>query len=305
MMDKFCSGVIYPIPPVFNDTDYLDASALRHYLKYLSDNDAKIILVTAGTARFNMLSNSEMLQFNEVCSEFDGVRILGLPPMAECHLNQFIIQANALKPDAALLMYPDRYYSDTDIVGYFFRSADKLEIPVMIHGMFMRHATAGGTYNFQPGLVEKLKTHPNIIGMKEESTTYDLAYTICRCADSEFLVFPAGGSCRRYLLTYPAGAQNFLGGIGNIYPQIEDAFYNYIKAGDTTKAHAIVKNYEDPLFEAFGQIGWHMALQEALRQKKALVGTNRAPFAEIEVSQAKVIQDVLHLIETRLNTVGL
>jgi dihydrodipicolinate synthase/N-acetylneuraminate lyase len=211
-----------------------------------------------------------------------------------------------------MLMYPDRYYSDEDVCGYFFRAADKLEIPAMIHGMFMRHATAGGTYDFTPSIVAKLKEHPNIMGMKEESTSYEMAYKVCRQADDGFLIFPAGGSCRRFLLTHPAGAQNFLGGIGNIYPEIEEAFFESLKRGaflsdpdDINPAHKIVERYEDPLFEVFGPIGWHRALQIALVEKGLLKTSNRPPFAEARPEHVNAVRKVLQLIESRLNKEGL
>lgn len=302
--DKWRSGVIYPIPPAFDADGEFSQEIVEHYLDYLEKHGAKIILVTAGTARFNMLADHEIEALNASCNEFSGVKILGLPPVPDKLLEQWIDHTNGWKPDAVMLMYPDRYYSDEDICGYFFRAADKLEVPVMIHGMWMRHAI-GGTYNFTPEIVAKLKKHPNIIGMKEESTSYEMAYKVCRQADDGFLIFPAGGSCRRFLLTHPAGAQNFLGGIGNIFPKIEEAFFSAIKDGDYQKAHKIVEHYEDPLFATFGPIGWHRALQIALCQKNLLKTTNRMPFAAPKREHADAIRDVLMLIESRLDTEGL
>jgi dihydrodipicolinate synthase/N-acetylneuraminate lyase len=302
---KFTRGVIYPIPPAFDDNDRFRPLSLNKYLRYLHKNGAKIILVTAGTARFNMLTQREIVQLNVACLTFEGVQILGLPPVPDAQLQSWIDLANYWKPDAILLMYPDRYYSDEDVTGYFFRAADKLQVPVMVHGMFMRNATAGGIYDYTPKIVEKLKTHPNIIGMKEESTTYEQAYKVSRKADPDFLIFPAGGSCRRFLLTHPAGAQNFLGGIGNIYPQIEETFYAAIKAGNYTKAHRIVELYEDTLFRTFGPMGWHKALQIALTQKGLLETTNRPPFAAISDKDIAKITETLFQIELRLEREGL
>lgn len=304
-IDKYLSGVIYPIPPAFDRQGEFSSKAVHNYLTFLDKHGAKIILVTAGTARFNMLHYSEIRALNIACMKFPGVKILGLPPMPDKLLQVWIDQTNDWKPDAVMLMYPDRYYSDEDVCDYFFRAANKLKVPVIVHGMFMRNAVSGGTYNFTPEIVAKLKKHENIIGIKEESTTYEMAYKICRQADDKFLIFPAGGSCRRFLLTHPAGAQNFLGGIGNIYPEIEEAFYAAIKNSDYNTAHKIVERYEDPLFETFGPIGWHRALQIALHEKKLLMTTNRLSFAKITGEQIIKIRNVLKLIESRLDKEGL
>jgi len=305
LTDLWTRGVIYPIPPAFDDNDELDVKSIERYLSHLSAHGAKIILVTAGTARFNLMTDQEIEKFNEVCMSFDGIKILGLPPRHNKGLTRHINLINSLEPDAVLAMYPDRYYSDDNIYDFFYDVAVRSDVPVMIHGMFMRHATAGGTYNFTPELVRRLKEINGIVGMKEESTTFELAYKVSREADDGFIIFPAGGSCRRYLLTHPAGAQNFLGGIGNIYPEIEEAFYAAMKDGDQRTAHMIVERYEDPLFKTFAPIGWHRALQVALELKKLLRTTNRPPFAKAHHHHKDAVGKVLTLIEERLETEGL
>ncbi len=144
------------------------------------------------------------------------------------------------------------------------------------------------------------KEHENILGMKEENLSFEAAYKVSRQADKTFFVFSAGGSCRRFLLTHAAGAQNFLGGIGNIYPKIEESFYRAIKNGNYEQAHQIVRRYEDPLFAVFGPIGWHRALQIALRDKQLLPTCNRMPFAKALPEHVESIREVLKQIETKL-----
>lgn len=302
-IDKFTQGVIYPIPAAFQDVDALaiDYDAIMGYVKHLHEHGAKIILTTAGTSRFNLLSEVELCMLNWSAVEaFEGVSIMGLRPMADIHLHREIrtVNESAVKPDALLLFYPDRYYDDESIVGYFHRAAEKSHCPVMAHGMFMRHAL-GGMYNYTPELVSKIKEHPNIIGIKEESSVLGLAFQISRLADKDFLVFPAGGSCRRFLLTAPAGAQTFLGGIGNIFPEIEETFFKEYSDGNIVYASHIVMDYEAPLFDVFGKIGWHKALQEALNYKKLLVTVNRRPFSEITEEQKTMVRNVVDDIEHR------
>ena len=304
-IEKFTKGVIYPIPAAFHgrgNTVSIDYDSITKYIEYLYKHGAKIILTTAGTSRFNFLGDLELCVLNETCVDaFDGTTIIGLKPLADFHLHRQIRLINLcpLKPpDALLLFYPDRYYDDESIVGYFHRAADISDAPVMVHGMFMRHAL-GGMYNYTPELVSKIKEHPNIIGFKEESTTFAQAFQISRLADDDFLVFPAGGSCRRYLLTGPAGAQTFLGGIGNIFPEIEEFFFREYKAGNIVTASDVVMSFEAPLFDVFGKIGWHKALQEALNYKELLVTQNRKPFSEITEEQKHMVRDVVDDIEQR------
>jgi len=294
-------GPIYPIPPAFKN-GVLDRAEILRYTNYLHDNGAKTILTTAGTSRFNLLTTDEVRQLNFSVSLFPGRKIVGLQPLADVHLANELNAMNSLDADAVLLFYPDRYYDDETIVNYFHKAADISPLPVLIHGMFMRHAL-GGMYNFQQELVVKLMGHPNIVGMKEESSTYSLAYKISSLANKEFLIFPAGGSCRRYLLTGPSGAQTFLGGIGNIFPKIEETFFREFKFGDKNTAYKIVTDFEESLFDVFSKIGWHKALQEALNYKKLLVTENRAPFSLMTNDEDKeAIHNVLDTIELRWET---
>lgn len=306
---KFLDGVIYPIPPAFTPDDELDCDAVRRYLSYLYENGAKIILVTAGTSRFNLLDDAELKRFNAACLEFPGVKILGLPPLptklVEDWLDCINCRQSSEPPDGVILLYPDRYYDDDSIRDYFYHAADISSVPIIVHGMFMRNAVSGGMYEFTLDLIAKLKEHTNILGIKEESISFESAYRASRSADDSFLVFSAGGSCRRFLLTHPAGAQNFLGGIGNIYPQIEEAFYSAMKDGRRQTAYKIVRRYEDPLFETFGPIGWHRALQIALDVKDLLPSANRKPFAVAQQSHVTAVRQVLNLIESRLDLEGL
>jgi 4-hydroxy-tetrahydrodipicolinate synthase len=298
LVKELSQGPIYPIPPAFKKKR-IDSDEVIKYVNYLYDHGAKIVLTTAGTSRFNFLTNGELRQLNFAISCFPGKVIVGLQPLANIYLKQELTALAAVKADAVLLFYPDRYYDDETIVNYFHEAADVSPLPVLIHGMFMRHAL-GGMYNYQPDLVTKLMDHPNILGVKEESTTYALAYKISTLASPSFLVFPAGGSCRRYLLTGPAGAQTFLGGIGNIFPEIEETFFKEFKSGDKNIAYKIVTNYEEVLFKVFSKIGWHKALQEALNYKGLLATENRAPFsAMVDEEQKQIIHNVLDSIQQK------
>ena len=64
MIQKFCSSVIYPIPPCFDSNDQFDHLSISGYLNHLQKNCAKVFLTTAGTSRYNFLSDREFIVFN-------------------------------------------------------------------------------------------------------------------------------------------------------------------------------------------------------------------------------------------------
>jgi dihydrodipicolinate synthase/N-acetylneuraminate lyase len=293
----------------------MNHAALTKYLNNLYDLGARTVMTTAGTSRFNLLAEEEIHNFNKTVNKFKGERIIGVPPLANRHLDKFLFQflqylddgrPGGQLPSALMLLYPDRYYCDKDIVDYFYRAASILEdsnIPVMFHGMFMRNAR-GGMYQYTSQLCEEIKSHDNIVGMKEESLDLNRAYDISKLADDDFVVIPAGGSCRRFILCQAAGAQTFLAGIGNYMPAIEESFFRYCKEGNINAAHEVVRVFEDPFMEAAKTMGWHKFLQGLLTCTNMLPSVNRKPFSEITPEEIILISEIIALIDAKLGNPG-
>lgn len=300
-MNKFSESVVYPIPPRFDKDDNLDV--IHRYLSWLHDRGARVVMTTAGTSRFNLLHENEIAGLNTMVNQFEGTSILGMPVLSSKHLKRFIVKTSVtgkpIEPDAILVTYPDRYYSDDDIVSFFNYVAELSPWPVMFHGMFMRNGK-GGLYQYSVELCDKIKRHRNIVGMKEESLDLNRAYEISKLASDDFTVIPAGGSCRRYILCAAAGAQTFLGGIGNIFPIIEESFFLYMKEKRFELAYRIVEIFEDPFMEIAKEIGWHKFLQESLQITGLMKSYNRLPFSKVTMSESNKVRIILELIQEKL-----
>jgi dihydrodipicolinate synthase/N-acetylneuraminate lyase len=299
LISKIASNVVYPIPPAFKNEAF-HTEEVEKYLQKLYDRGARTVLTTIGTSRYNLLNDMEIFEFHHAMSTFKGTRILGVPATAEHHLKHHLITIDALDlADAIMIVYPDRYYNDQTIIDFMHSVASISQLPILFHGMFMRNAIGGGTWEFTPKVVEAIKQHGNIIGMKEESINHNTAYKISLLADDNFIVIPAGGSCRRYLMCGPAGAQTFLGGIGNIFPEIENTFYTEYKSGNHKIANEIINDFETPLFNVFEKIGWHKALQIALNLEGLLTTDNREPFSRPSDDEINAVQEILNDIKQR------
>jgi dihydrodipicolinate synthase/N-acetylneuraminate lyase len=307
IVDKLKAGVIYPIPTPFDGSDEVDYDQIDSYLSYLYGHGGKILMTTSGTTKFNLLSIEEIRKINERCALWshreifaDVEFILGIPAIPDKFLAEELDIANDLNPDAILLCYPDRYYDDDSIVDHFNQAADLSGAPIMDHGLPMRKAS-GGTYEYTPGLIEKLKAHANIVGIKEESQDMAMAYEISCKADDDFLVVPAGKSARRFLLACPAGAQTYLAGVGSIYPQVDEAFLAAFTTGNVTRAYNIIRQYENPMFATFFPIGWHKALHHALNYTGVMTSMGRKPYSEITTGEQNDIEAVVDQLEADLS----
>ena len=300
---------VFPICPFFNKYEELDVSAVVDYIKHLESCGVKAIMTTAGTSQFNLLSSEEIRLLNETCvNNFNETVILGVPPLSERHALEEVHYYNNKIIDRdnvyLMLLYPDRYYDDKNVAGFFHRMAEvSPQLGVYFHGMFMRKGT-GGTYNFDSSLISDIASHPNIYGMKEEIANLADAFSACLELNSDldnFEIVVAGGSQRRFWHLHSAGATNFLSGIGSMFPLIDIDFYEAIKQEDYSTAKDIMTNNEGTLFKSFMKLGWHKSMREALRIQGFNKGPDRRPFASATPEESKVIKETL-LKSNRENT---
>ena len=297
---------VFPIPVFFDANQALDCNATEEYLKYLKSYGVNLIMTTAGTSQFNLLSNPEIRDFNYTCVHkfSDKECIIALPELPtlqmENELSCYNIWYNEFNNFAVLAIYPERFYNDESIKSYFYNLADKSKAPVYIHGMFLRHYKSG-LYDYSAELINELKKHENIIGIKEEASNFNTAYDVCSniCSD-DFNVIVAGGSQKRFMLLQSTGATSFLSGIGSIFPNIDMQFFNLIKTNNLIRANKIVNNIEKPFFDVFMEIGWHRSLKAGLFLSGISNSpTIRDPFPKVSNIESLCIRKVLELVKER------
>lgn len=310
-MSKFINGPVYPIPPSFKEDGSLDLEQVKNYLSYLSESDVKTAMTTAGTSQFNLMSLDEIRQFNKCCVEnFPGKVIVGLPALPSCVLSKEIWHTNHLYGDndrvALMLLYPDRHYDNKDVVSFFHQAADDSRCPIFIHGMFMRKGQ-GGTFDFDAKIVNEIAAHPYIIGMKEECTSFEKGYDLCRGVKKkniDFEIIVAGKSIRRWVLMKTAGADTFLAGLGSIFPKFDADAYHFRTFDSVTDVAYKILKVEDHFFDTCMKIGWHLSFREILKQLGVCCLYNRSPFPVCTKKQSKELGDILEYIRKSLSDIG-
>jgi len=299
-MEKF-NYPVYPLVPSFLENEEFDIDTSRKYIKYLDENGANVLMTTAGTSQYNLLTLEEIRTFNNIAgTSFSKKKILGLPPLSTKALLKEIelLNKKSYKNTFLMLLFPERYYHNNEIVEWAHSAADISDYPVFLHGMFMRKGT-GGQFNYSANLYNDIIKHSNIIGTKEETSDLALAFNVVEGIEKkDFNIIVAGGTLRRFMFLNPAGANTFLSGVGSIFPEIEERFYNAHKQKDIDLCKYIISAYETPLFNAFKTIGWHPSLRESLRIK-GLCNYNRKPFAILTNGEKKQIEDIVLKLETK------
>ena len=297
-MRKFNSPV-YPIPPSFNQDEELELTSTIKYLDYISREGGKIVMTTAGTSQYNLLSTDEVRSLNICVVEcFKEQKILGLPALSLKHikeeiefLNTFILDQERDKV-SLLILFPERYYDDQQIVDYFAEICELSNFPILVHGNMLKKGM-GGTYEYSKPLLEELSKLDGFIGMKEEAE--NMMHSTNHIPEDKLEVIVAGGSMRRFWCLEPHGATTYLAGLGSFYPRWEELFYsNYLE--NTSDSYCIcvqiIQNKETPLFDVFMTVGWHLSMRTALKHL-GFVKSDRKPFKQPnKETEAKIIHTI-------------
>jgi len=297
---------VYAIPPFYREfEEKLDHTSMSEYLEFLEGKGVDVVMTTAGTSQFNLLSDEEVRELNQtVLRSFSKHTILGLKPTSEKFMKEEILWYNELTKGSdnvyLILLYPDRFYTEDNVSDFFHRMADYSDNPIFVHGQNMRKGN-GGSYDFTPTLINKIASHPNIVGMKEECTSLPIGWKMINGIESidHFEVIVAGGSQNRHWYLQSAGADNFLTGIGNFFPEIENTYYQWIQKGEYGLAMRWINEYETELFNVFMEIGWHKSMREALRILGFNKGSDRKPFEEATDEESEKIKKIIKKIQIK------
>lgn len=294
-MNKFRAPV-YPIPPSFDVYENLDLESTKKYIQYLSGTGAQIAMTTAGTSQYNLLSVDEVRKLNTIVSSFDGEKILGLPPLSTKHLLEEIdwMNSNFEPMDTSLLiLFPERYYDDDQIVEFFEEICSKSDFDILVHGNILKKGM-GGSYEYSKPLLDRLSEIDGFIGMKEEAG--NLMHSTTNIP-SNLEVIVAGGSMKRFWALEPHGATTYLVGVGSFNPAWEEIFYDDYSDSHMPfeHAHKIIKTVETPLFDVFMKNGWHLSMRTALKHM-GYIKFDRKPFKQPTEEQKQEIINAVNKV---------
>ena len=268
MINKFTHSPVFPIVPCYNERQQLDIQATVDYACYLVENGAEILMTTAGTTQFNLLSNREISIINDhLATNFpDKVLIMGLKAESFLTTQAIIKEYNKAKFNNntfLMLKYPERYYEDDIIERYFHILAECSDYPLLIHCGPLVHVVTGKTHDYTAKLINKICSHKNIVGIKEETSNKVDAIDVVEGLNKDIGVICAGGSQYRYNLLKKYGADTFLVGVGSFFPHIDIN---------------MIADIEDKCFDVFFEYGWHPSLRYALWCLRLIPHHDRQPW---------------------------
>ena len=283
---------VIAIPPSYTPEEELETDTTINYLNYLSSRGVGRVMTTAGTSQFNLLSLEEIHSFNACLVDcFEGEKIIGIPPLSTKDSERFAVEAEKYLDDNSALMalYPDRYYGDDIVSEYLKNIREHTRKPIHVHGMVMRSGF-GGSWNYQHDILSSLYEQEIVGGIKEEHSDFKKSYDFIKGLPSEMDVIVAGGSMRRHQYLRSAGANAFLAGIGNLFPEIELDYCKSIDNQEDTFKHL---DLETKLFNVFMTNGWHQSLRAGLNIMNLTCIGNRSPWPPMSEDLRKQISKII------------
>ena len=283
---------VVAIPPSYDVDEYLEIESTTNYLEYLHNKGVTSVMTTAGTSQFNLLTTNEIHNFNACVSEnFDGESILGIPAHSSVESVKFTYNAQGYINNNAHLMalYPDRFYDQETIVNYMASICEAVGDGIYLHAPNMRSGY-GGDWNYNADTINKMHDKGLLKGIKEEHSSLADSYNFISQLHSDIDIIVAGGSMRRFSFLESAGANSFLAGIGNLFPEIENGFLI------DRSARQKCLDLETKFFNVFMRHGWHKSLRCALNCTALTCFHDRQPWPSIDNNMRQEISSVVEEI---------
>lgn len=280
-------GPVFPLPTPFDEDGSLDLPGLERYAAFLADSGAETLMVTVGTSRFGLLTIDEMLAVNEaaVRGAGNGARVVVTTPSHGplAQARAFVEHAADAGAAGILAVYPDRLYTEDAVCDWFGAVARGAGLPVLVHLEPIRGGRAAYAPRTSPSLdlVRRIAALPGVCGMKEESNAPGLTYAYNRHLPREFTVIGGAGGMRAHLTARMWGQPAYLASIGSFAPRLELGFHAALERGDLDAAKAVVFGKEEPFFAVAVELGWHVALKEAMASRGLMQPWERAPMARL------------------------
>lgn len=292
-------GPVIPIPTAFDENQNVDINSLVSYVNKIVELGIPNVMTTVGTSRYNLLKIKECKQVNEAIVEGCGrkaVSIVANPVYGGTeHAIEFAKHSEQIGADYFLLYYPERYYGEENIYKFYKKVAASTSLPILMHEMPMRNGYGSGTVQYSLTLLKRLLDIDNIIGFKEEALDVEYSNKILEKLPNAISIGAGGGMSRYLYRDHSRGAEAYLGGLGNFYPQIELDFFNFMQNGEIDKATDIVENIELKYFEKVVPIGWHPHLKYAISLQGWLPEFEREPMKKLDDNEKSIIQDQFEL----------
>ena len=290
---KRLSSLLLPITTPFDQTQQVDAAALRKNLQKWSATGITGFVLLGSTGERVHLDEYEYLKLietarAEVSSELQFW--VGAGQQSTLGTINEIKRASQAGADAVLVITPSYYRSaltQEALIEYYNAVADAAPVPVILYSM---PALTG--IKIEPATIARLADHRNIIGVKDSSADIEGFRQTVELCPTEFAVMTGNGTV--FLDALRSGAKGAILAVGCAVPEICVEILREFHAGDHEHAQVLQEKL-GPLAAAVTSKYGIGGLKAALDMQGYVGGSVRAPLqrpdAQAKTEIAQLLED--------------
>ncbi|VDG18892.1 4-hydroxy-tetrahydrodipicolinate synthase [Lactobacillus sp.] [Lactiplantibacillus mudanjiangensis] len=269
----------------FDDQQHLDFDRLAHLIDHLLSHHTTGILVGGTTGEGPTLSTTEKLALYRETARLVAGRV---PIIANTGSNNtaatidFTRQVSQIAGiDAALVVVPPYNKPDqAGMIAHFTAIADRGGLPIIIYNIPGRVVVKMAVET-----IAKLAQHPDIIGIKQCTSTDELAAVIDQ-TPADFLVYT--GEDAQTLTAQAYGAHGVISVASHLYGDAMSTIQTKLSQGDARTAGQLQRQLLPKMAALFSSPS-PAPVKAALNQQRILVGDPRLPILPLTTAQQQTL----------------
>ncbi len=270
---KNLKGSIVALVTPFNQDGTVNFDKLEELIEFHIENKTDALLILGTTGESSTMSHEE----DEAVCKFTVEKAAGRIPViagSGSNCTQTMIEKSVayekLGADGLLIISP--YYNkanDEGMYQHFKMVADAVNIPCILYNVPGRTGCS-----ISESVVERLKDHPNIMGIKEASGNMSYAMKIAKFVSEDFAMYSGNDDIAVPIMSI--GGSGVISVSANCIPkETHDMIFNYIN-GDVNKALEAQLKYLEFINALFIEVN-PIPVKEALNLMGMNVGGYRFP----------------------------
>lgn len=270
------SGVIPPlITPTNGDRSGVDKDRLASFTEFLVDGEVDALFPCGSIGEFSSLTQKQRLDVIETVVEHAGNRsvLAGCGGTSLGEVKNLIADADHAGADAAVVVTP--YYlngPDDGMIEFYDRLAEDSPLPIILYDI---PSLTGN--NLSVDVVSELATRENIVGIKDSTGDIIHHQQLIKSTPDQFQTLQ--GMAELAVSAMDVGADGFVAGPANVYPEPIAKIYEAYKMGNRTEAVKRWQTVSNPIVTATRPLATSVGLKYLLRQRGKGVGGPLPPLS--------------------------
>lgn len=282
------AGVIPPmVTPTTDNTSDVDTEALVSFTKFLVDGGVHGVFPCGSIGEFTSLTREQRSTVIETVARNSG----DLPVIAGCGgtsvpvVSDLIADAAGKGADAAVVVTPYYLQSTGDGLETFYtRLIENTPLPIILYEIPSR---TGNRLSID--VISKLADFPDVIGIKDSTGDVTRYQRLIESTPDSFTVLQ--GLTEFAIMSLDFGADAFVAGPANVYPEVLSTMYETYHQGDRELAIDLWKNVSTPIVAATKPVPTAAGLKYLLHCRGQNVGKPLPPLSVPSKQQQKRLEE--------------